>query len=205
MKNRTMAWSALGATAIVTAGWAVAHDAPAAAGMQPAETSVSLARQDAAPAAAGPAIAARQGSPWRYMGSQPEKATAGAAGPAQPSGPAIPSEKRVTRYAQPAVIALPDQSSGRARPAYESSGRARPYDTDAIAVRRYSDPGWNVFQCNSEGHAYQRCPAGLSRGQRVILDRQFSGAPCREGRDWGLEGDAIWVDNGCRAQFAIER
>ena len=37
----------------------------------------------------------------------------------------------------------------------------------------------------------------------VELLRQRSESPCIYGRTWGVAGDSIWVDRGCRADFAV--
>lgn len=37
----------------------------------------------------------------------------------------------------------------------------------------------------------------------VRLVRQLSRTACVEGRTWGYSSNRIWVDNGCRAEFAI--
>ena len=33
--------------------------------------------------------------------------------------------------------------------------------------------------------------------------RQLSQTPCVQGRSWGTRGNQVWVDKGCRAEFAI--
>lgn len=52
---------------------------------------------------------------------------------------------------------------------------------------------------NSGGRVY--CDADTRDG--VMLVRQISGSPCRQGETWGFERRGIWVDRGCRAEFAI--
>ena len=57
------------------------------------------------------------------------------------------------------------------------------------------------FDCRSYG-AYERCPVGGRIGSlRFSSSRSSSG--CQIGRDWGVERNAVWVDNGCRASFQI--
>ena len=34
--------------------------------------------------------------------------------------------------------------------------------------------------------------------------QQRSESPCREGYSWGSDGRGVWVDHGCRADFAVE-
>lgn len=37
----------------------------------------------------------------------------------------------------------------------------------------------------------------------VVLLRQLSRAKCAEGQTWGVAGDAVWVDRGCRGEFEV--
>ena len=56
-----------------------------------------------------------------------------------------------------------------------------------------------ALRCESDG-SYQRCPsAGAWRGARLV--RQLSSNPCIQGRTWGFEPNAIWVNHGCRGEF----
>ncbi len=66
-------------------------------------------------------------------------------------------------------------------------------------------PGGNgqVVRCESRDHRQHECPAGF-RG-RAELVRQLSKNACVEGRTWGQRGNVIWVDQGCRAEFAEGR
>jgi hypothetical protein len=57
------------------------------------------------------------------------------------------------------------------------------------------------MRCRSENFGYQRCAADTRRG--VELARQISSTACVEGRNWGTERNAIWVDRGCDAEFRI--
>lgn len=54
--------------------------------------------------------------------------------------------------------------------------------------------------CESTGDR-RECPADTSLGVQFV--RQISKSSCRFGRDWGYDDDEIWVDNGCRAEFAV--
>ena len=58
-----------------------------------------------------------------------------------------------------------------------------------------------VVHCESDNNRYRECAVG-SRG-RASLVRQLSSARCIEGDSWGQRGDAIWVDRGCRGEFAV--
>jgi hypothetical protein len=81
-----------------------------------------------------------------------------------------------------------------------------------FSVRRgggggWGDSGWGnndrVFRCESQDNRYQQC-ASDSRG-RARLVRQLSKSPCIEGRTWGSTRGGVWVDRGCRAEFASGR
>ena len=55
--------------------------------------------------------------------------------------------------------------------------------------------------CESQNNGKTRCPVDTSYG--VQLTRQISQSGCVRGSDWGFDEDGIWVDNGCRAEFAL--
>ncbi len=59
----------------------------------------------------------------------------------------------------------------------------------------------NLIRCESEGYKERYCPAQLG-GRDVILVRQLSRSSC-DG-NWGYDRNGIWVDNGCRAEFALD-
>ncbi len=60
--------------------------------------------------------------------------------------------------------------------------------------------GQSRITCSSNGRR-QVCPANTRNG--VLLVRQTSSSPCIQGRTWGFDGRGIWVDGGCRAEFAL--
>lgn len=62
-------------------------------------------------------------------------------------------------------------------------------------------PGQTI-RCESQNNRERSCPVGW-RNARLV--RQLSGSPCQEGRTWGVRGGAIWVSNGCRAEFTEAR
>ena len=49
----------------------------------------------------------------------------------------------------------------------------------------------------------QRAECLAAPRARVVLMRQLSRAPCREGATWGAQGGKIWVTQGCRAEFEV--
>ncbi len=55
------------------------------------------------------------------------------------------------------------------------------------------------FRCESNDNRTQRC--AVQSGGGVQLVRQLSSAACIEGRTWGQDRNAVWVSQGCRAEF----
>ncbi|MGV6821194.1 MAG: DUF3011 domain-containing protein [Parvularcula sp.] len=66
--------------------------------------------------------------------------------------------------------------------------------------RGYYEPEYITCQSKERRYTTCRLPSGF---KRVELARQRSDAPCRKGRDWGVRRSGLWVDNGCRATFAV--
>ncbi|MDO5504713.1 MAG: DUF3011 domain-containing protein [Pseudoxanthomonas suwonensis] len=54
--------------------------------------------------------------------------------------------------------------------------------------------------CESRDGRYRHCAMDTRGG--VQMARQLSRAQCFEGRNWGVDRHGVWVDQGCRAQFA---
>jgi len=58
------------------------------------------------------------------------------------------------------------------------------------------------FNCSSNNNGYQTCQIPNRGNPRdVQMVRQLSQAPCVQGRSWGIRGNQVWVDKGCRAEF----
>lgn len=59
-----------------------------------------------------------------------------------------------------------------------------------------------VVRCESDNGRRRECriPGGASG--RVEVTRQLSNSACIQGRTWGVRGNRVWVDRGCRAEFA---
>jgi hypothetical protein len=91
------------------------------------------------------------------------------------------------------------------------------YDNDH-RYRNYDDPNWNynasrygyngyggnprnTFTCESHGGKTNYCT--MPRRGHVEIYKQLSANRCTHGRSWGVEGNRVWVDEGCRAQFAV--
>lgn len=75
----------------------------------------------------------------------------------------------------------------------------------------HGGPGWPgnpgrpaqvIVNCSSGNYRFERC---FVRGRifNVNLYRQYSNASCQLGRSWGYDGNSIWVDRGCKADFVV--
>lgn len=69
-----------------------------------------------------------------------------------------------------------------------------------FGVIRVAQP--RLLVCESAQNRRQYCPANTVYG--VELRRQLSRSPCTEGYSWGYDRNAIWVDQGCRAEFLVQ-
>jgi hypothetical protein len=73
-----------------------------------------------------------------------------------------------------------------------------------FAVVAYADSGTspsNLISCSSDDGNRHYCPTN-GAGQ-VQLIKQRSDSICQEGQSWGSDDRGIWVDRGCRADFAL--
>ncbi|APP81573.1 DUF3011 domain-containing protein [Xanthomonas hortorum] len=59
-----------------------------------------------------------------------------------------------------------------------------------------------TVRCESNDQRQKICDTGW---RRAMLVRQLSNTPCVEGRNWRQDGGRIWVDDGCRGEFAQAR
>lgn len=69
-------------------------------------------------------------------------------------------------------------------------------------------PDWDRpirLACNSSKNRYQMCRVDVGRGGQVRLVRRTSDARCIEGRSWGWNRAGVWVDDGCRGEFVVDR
>lgn len=69
-------------------------------------------------------------------------------------------------------------------------------------------PNWDQsirFRCSSQGYNYNLCQVDTGRGSRVYIAKQLSNTPCIEGRNWGWNRGGVWVDQGCSAEFVVDR
>ncbi|KAK3765470.1 hypothetical protein RRG08_017145 [Elysia crispata] len=59
------------------------------------------------------------------------------------------------------------------------------------------------LSCSSRSYAYSECVPS-SPAVSVTLAQQFSSSTCTSGTSFGLSASgAVWVDAGCRGQFAV--
>lgn len=74
--------------------------------------------------------------------------------------------------------------------------------------------GWNPGKdwdsrfdvvCESNDFQYRFCAVDLGGAGRVSLARQISNSACVEGRNFGSNRAGVWVDQGCAAEFQIDR
>jgi Protein of unknown function (DUF3011) len=59
-----------------------------------------------------------------------------------------------------------------------------------------------TISCSSDDGHRHYCPADTRGGVRLI--KQRSGSACNQGYSWGFDRGGVWVDRGCRADFAID-
>jgi fermentation-respiration switch protein FrsA (DUF1100 family) len=59
-----------------------------------------------------------------------------------------------------------------------------------------------TVRCESRNYRYAYCPVPTYGD--VSLRREFSFSACQYGRGWGYDHRGIWVDRGCRAEFAVD-
>lgn len=68
------------------------------------------------------------------------------------------------------------------------------------SAQDYGDDARQVFRCESSDGRQRFCQAEVRGGVRIV--RQLSRTACTEGDTWGVARDGVWVDRGCRAEFA---
>lgn len=65
----------------------------------------------------------------------------------------------------------------------------------------HSDRPRQIMRCESDGD-YRRCRADIRNSVRLY--RQLSKASCRQNESWGYDQRGVWVNRGCRAEFALD-
>lgn len=67
-------------------------------------------------------------------------------------------------------------------------------------------PPGNVGQeitCESRNNRYQFCRIDVPRRAEIRIVRRLSSSGCVIDKDWGFQGDGVWVNNGCRGVFRV--
>ena len=65
-------------------------------------------------------------------------------------------------------------------------------------------PGDLPTRVTCESSNNRRTECSMNTRGNVRLVRRLSDRGCREGADWGVNRNSVWVDNGCRAVFELE-
>jgi Protein of unknown function (DUF3011) len=76
------------------------------------------------------------------------------------------------------------------------------FATDSYQYRGPAPGSLGTISCSSDDGRRHYCT--VDSDGRVRLQQQRGDSPCREGYSWGSDGKVIWVDHGCRADFAVE-
>ncbi|WFC40491.1 DUF3011 domain-containing protein [Pseudoxanthomonas sp. SE1] len=97
-------------------------------------------------------------------------------------------ERRLLASLTLGAAALLGTAAAHAAPQYGSDGYAR---------------NGQMIRCESNDGRYRECRMD-TRG-RVQVVRQLSKTRCEEGSTWGQTRDGVWVNRGCRAEFASGR
>ncbi len=65
-------------------------------------------------------------------------------------------------------------------------------------------PSWTTYsvRCESLRGTRKECPVKSDAEVRLI--RRESRNDCKQGSNWGHDGDTLWVDNGCRGIFEVK-
>jgi len=77
----------------------------------------------------------------------------------------------------------------------------RNYDNSRYGYNGYGGDPRRTFTCESRNDKRNYC--GIPGRGHVEIYKQRSSNPCRHGHSWGVQGNSVWVDDGCRAEFAV--
>jgi len=77
----------------------------------------------------------------------------------------------------------------------------RNYENSRYGYNGYGGDPRRTFNCESRNDKRNYCTIP-ARGH-VEVYKQRSSSPCKYGRSWGVSGDRVWVEDGCRAEFAV--
>ena len=82
-----------------------------------------------------------------------------------------------------------------------NNGCRAEFAVTSTRLATHTTMGGNSFLCESIDGRRAHCRAETDRG--AILTRQLSDTACRYGRTWGIDESGVWVDSGCRGEFAL--
>jgi len=83
----------------------------------------------------------------------------------------------------------------------DSQSGAGDYHLTLVSAGGQYGGGQTTITCSSNDGKRNYC--GKYYPNQVSLSKQISGSPCIQGRTWGVDGNGLWVDQGCRANFLI--
>jgi hypothetical protein len=66
-----------------------------------------------------------------------------------------------------------------------------------------TDDAFEPYQLRCESEHGGRHECAIKPASAVVMVEQLGDVDCVENLSWGLDGDAIWVDGGCRAVFEV--
>jgi Protein of unknown function (DUF3011) len=84
---------------------------------------------------------------------------------------------------------------------YRDYDRPEVYDNSRYGYNGYGGDPRRTFSCESKDNRTSYCEIPV-RGH-VEVFRQRSSRPCIHGQSWGVRGNQVWVEQGCRAEFAV--
>lgn len=98
---------------------------------------------------------------------------------------------------------------GGMRPSTPSHSRPTPSrPSHSQPSRPHNSNNWNrsiSLECGSHKQQYRMCQVDVGPRGSVRMVRQVSSSSCVRGRTWGWNRAGVWVDQGCRAQFVVDR
>ena len=103
-----------------------------------------------------------------------------------------------------AVIRIEDTKGGREGYTGDLMWRGGSDRSDFRRDRddRSDESNARIVSCSSDDGRRRYCDAETRAGVRLV--RQRGNVACEKGYSWGFADRGIWVDRGCRADFALE-
>jgi hypothetical protein len=84
---------------------------------------------------------------------------------------------------------------------YYDSHDDRYYANTRYGYNGYGGDPRRTFSCESRNDRRNYCD--IPKRGHVEVYKQRSASPCTYGRSWGVDGNSVWVKDGCRAEFAV--